>query len=104
MNPIEDGQTAAIVCIEVARGSSPILYAERTEADDPADSGWQFLCGIESEDLAAAQIWALHEVVEVDPSLLTFVGLPVGTALKRSRGSHGWTIERNGSADSKSEP
>jgi hypothetical protein len=92
MTKVKDGQTAAFVCGEVAQGKSPILYAERTEADDPVDSGWQFLCGIESEDISVAQIWALDEVVELDPSLLPYVALPVGTVLTRHTGSDAWII------------
>jgi hypothetical protein len=83
---------AAFVCGEVAQREAPILHAERTEPDDPADSGWQFLCGRESEDIATAQIWALHEVVELEPSLLPYVSLPVGTVLTRHTGSDAWTI------------
>ena len=59
-------QAAAIVCREVAVDHAYILYAERSEPVEEADSGWQFLCGRTTEDPEAAQVWALREVLAHD--------------------------------------
>jgi hypothetical protein len=77
-------KTGAIVCMDVASQDAPILYAERSEALHPADSGWQFTCG--RTDLAhfeSAQIWMLAEVLDKEPSLRFCIEMPVGTRLER---------------------
>jgi hypothetical protein len=82
--------TAAIVCEHVADKRARILCAERSEPEDDADSGWQFMCGAEEEDWKKAQVWALHEVVSLDPTLKRHLDLPSGTILRRSRLSAQW--------------
>jgi len=84
-------KNAAIVCAEVANGE-PILHAERSKPEDPADSGWQFLCGSSSEDSQAAKVWAIHEVLEHEPSLTRFIDLPSGTVLTRPSPKADWKI------------
>jgi hypothetical protein len=86
-------QSAAIVCSEVANNQKPILYAERSEPEDEADSGWQFLCGISTEDWSNAKVWAIHEVLEREPSLEPFVQLPTGTVLSRKSPTDEWQLE-----------
>jgi hypothetical protein len=84
-------QSAAIVCSEVANGA-PILHAERSEPEDQADSGWQFLCGASSENWQIAKVWAVHEVLEREPSLTHFIELPFGTVLSRSSQNTEWKV------------
>ena len=85
-------QAAAIVCEHVARMKMPILHAEKSEPDDDSDSGWQFLCGAEKEDWHKAQVWALHEVLAEDSSLIAFMGKPPGTVLTRSNPNQPWQV------------
>jgi hypothetical protein len=85
-------QSGAIVCSEVANGTKPVLYAERSAPEDEADSGWQFLCGSSSEDWRAAQVWAIHEVLEREPSLERFIESPIGTVLSRKSSADAWEI------------
>jgi hypothetical protein len=87
-------QRGAIVCSDVATHASPILYAERSEPEDEADSGWQFSCGRSSDDWRAAEVWAIHEVLEHDKSLLPLVELPVGTVLSRDSSGDEWHVQR----------
>jgi len=84
-----DNSGIAIVCSHVATQGCPILYAERTEAIDEADSGWQFLCytGVDEED---AKIWSVNEIIELEPSLKDFMNRPVGTTLFRKDGNSPW--------------
>ncbi|HVU08863.1 MAG TPA: DUF2185 domain-containing protein [Verrucomicrobiae bacterium] len=84
-------QSAAIVCFEVANGA-PILRAERSEPQDPADSGWQFLCGISSENWQTAKVWALREVLEREPTLAEFLESPFGTVLIRHSPNMRWKV------------
>jgi hypothetical protein len=81
---------AAIVCAHVATAECPILIADRSEPEDPADSGWQFLCGTKDENWNEAKVWSVGEVVESDPSLASLVNLPIGTRLVRVSAKAPW--------------
>jgi hypothetical protein len=82
--------SAAIVCGHVAAGRLPILLAERSAPEDPADSGWQFLCAVEREDWNEAKVWSLQEIIDTDPSLATLIDLPIGTRLSRATSTADW--------------
>jgi hypothetical protein len=57
----------------------------------PEDSGWQFLCGSShAQDPEAANVWLIYEVLELEPSLSEFIGLPPGTILTRKDAASGW--------------
>jgi hypothetical protein len=85
-------RTAAVVCREVAIDHAPILYAVRSQPVEPADSGWQFLCGAREEDPGEAQVWAVHEVLEYDRSIEPLIEKPPGTVLWRDSASDRWQV------------
>ena len=63
-------QTAAIICIHISYPERPILYATGGVPSEPADRGWQFLCGIEPhDDVSCAKVWLLKEVADLDPTV-----------------------------------
>lgn len=86
-----DNSGAAVVCGHCVSGEYPILYGERSETDDPVDSGWQFLCnsGLE-ERIEEAQIWSLNSILRKEPSLVAFVELPPGTIVWRDNINTAW--------------
>jgi hypothetical protein len=83
---------AAIVCEHVANGC-PILRAVKDEPLEPADSGWQFVCnsGVR-ENEETAKVWAVHEVLEVEPTLAAFIEKPAGTILERKSANASWEM------------
>lgn len=83
----------AVLSKSVAQGKKPILFAERSEAVDDSDSGWQFLAG-QGEFLTPqdAQIWAIDEVIEHDPSIAKYVNMPFGTKLVKGPDQQNWHI------------
>jgi len=87
-----NSRLACIVCAHVARHGKPVLQAQRDEAVDSADSGWQFLCGLNEHLEEGAEIWGLSELLEKDPSLVPFVGHPIGTMLFRTTAKERWSI------------
>ncbi len=88
-----DYNGAAIVCPHVAKPDYPILRAERDEPTMAEDTGWQFLCNTaESESENEAQVWALSEVIEHEPSLAEFVNYPPGTVLVRENQNSQWAV------------
>lgn len=70
------------------------MLAERSEVDDdPIDTGWQFLCGAKSHDkVEDAEVWALDEVLELEPTLKNFMELPFGTRITRKDKSSTWKV------------
>ena len=85
---------AAIVCSHIAKNALPILLAQRDQPADPSDSGWQFLCNSGAqEDERLAQVWAVSEVVERDPTLKAIVGQPPGSKFKRKDGKSPWILD-----------
>lgn len=91
-----DNSGAAIVCEHVAGLGYPILLAEKDEPAFTEDTGWQFLCNtMEVEDQNQAQVWALSEVVDYEPSLADFVDAPVGTNLVRDSADTPWRASRS---------
>jgi hypothetical protein len=94
MNPEDSKEprlnTAAIVCEHVARNGAPILFAEKSQPQDDADSGWQFVCGTEEENWQNAQVWALREMLSLDSSLKPYLEMPWGTVLRRPSVAARW--------------
>jgi len=82
---------AAIVCLHVAKLGYPILLAERDEPTMREDSGWQFLCnsGLPEID-SEAQVWALDEVLALEPSLDAFTDSRPGTVITRKDATSSW--------------
>src|SRR5687768_8412672 len=88
-------ESAAIVCGHIADSDDPtIRHAQRDVPEEPADSGWQFLCGAESEDWAEARVWSVDEVLQIAPDLAQFIDCPPGTVLTRSGPEDAWNCKQ----------
>jgi hypothetical protein len=96
-NPSEskNDSGAVIVCSHVASKNYPILLAERSEPEEAADTGWQFVCnsGLD-ENIESAQVWALDEIVALEPSLKQLLDQPPGTQLIRNDVNSPWQISK----------
>lgn len=78
----------------VLGAEEPLLYAERSEPVDDADSGWQFSAYPRGGGEAAeAQVWALRELLQQEPSLRQFASFPFGTVLMRASVAEDWQVE-----------
>jgi hypothetical protein len=77
------------VCTHIAKLGSPIQKAVRDRPIIPEDSGWQFLCD-GGEEETEAQVWALSEVIELEPTLAEFIDAPDGTVLVRDAKTNTW--------------
>lgn len=79
--------------IITAKANEPLVYAERSEPVDPADSGWQFSSlPLGGEDLADTQIWLVRAILTREPSLQGLIDLPSGTILHRSVAGKEWQV------------
>jgi len=81
--------SAAIVCSHIVIKKMPILMAKRDYPQMEEDSGWQFLC-CSGEEETEAQVWALKEVFEVEPSLKFLIEMPVGSVFRREDCNSQW--------------
>lgn len=89
----KDFSGAAIICVHAASVKHPIMLAERSVPEEPADTGWQFLCSKETHENAEdARIWSLQEIVEFEPSLKGLLNRPPGTTLHRVSPDSPWRI------------
>ena len=75
------------VTAQVLDRTEPILYAVHDE-----DGEWQFL-GSTDGALENAKIIALHEAVELDPSVFELADMPVGWHALRDSPQHPWKRE-----------
>jgi hypothetical protein len=71
------------------------MRAQRDVPGDPADSGWQFLCGAKFEDQHQAQVWAVEDVLAQEPSLASFINQAPGVALSRGVPGGEWAVSRD---------
>jgi len=79
--------------MDIARGGMPVLYAKRSAPVDAADSGWEFSCGRTDEPhFSEAQVWAVSEVLELEPSLEKYMAMEEGAELEREGPSTKWKV------------
>ena len=95
----------AFVCGHVAKSQRPILFAARDEPALPEDTGWQFLCNLpEPEDIQEAQVWSLHEVITLEPSLAAYLNCPAGTVITRNNQVSQWISVGESNCDAREMP
>ena len=81
--------SGAILCKHIAEGNA-IQIATKTEPVCEEDSGWQFLCGCDATDDSEAQIWNLKEVIDLEPSLLSYILSNEECCLVKNSNSKKW--------------
>ena len=83
-----------IICDHIFDGES-ILKAVRDEPIDPVDSGWQFHCNkFDHSQESSAKIISVQELLEIEPSLKTFINATVGTSLEREGPLNAWKVAK----------
>ena len=89
----EADRRGAIICKHAAVERRPILYARRDEPVDPADSGWQFQCGLGvEEDPASFKLLSIEEIVRLEPTLKDHLDAPCGTVMYRRASGQAWSV------------
>src|SRR5260370_37028477 len=78
-------RSAAIICKHVSYPERPMLYAACGVPLELADSGWQFLCSLETRhDFNDAAIWLLEEVAVLDPTVRNILDAEPKMSFERS--------------------
>ncbi len=62
---------AVVVCEHVLADPKCVKCAFRTEAAEPSDSGWQFLCGAKNHTSEEAKVILEDEIKQLIPSVLS---------------------------------
>jgi hypothetical protein len=83
-------QSAAIICEHISYPEHPILRATHDRPEEPEDSGWQFLCGVENHEHSDAAVWALREVAELDPTVRPILDAEPESSFERSTTNTPW--------------
>ena len=87
--PLDQSRNRAVFTTrEVLERKEPILHVTH----DIDDHGWQFM-GLTDGTLENARLIALHEAVELDPSVLELADLQVGWHAVRERPGDPWVRE-----------
>src|SRR5687767_13164836 len=75
----DEAKNAAVITTrQIVNGGQPILFVSH----DVDDGSWQFLAG-GTPSAADAMLVALHEIVELDPSVRELADLPCGWIAER---------------------
>jgi hypothetical protein len=87
--PFDQPPNWAVITLKTVMSREvPILFVSR----DEDDQSWQFLTGeiVRKHDAA---VIALHEIVELDPSVLELANLPPGWIATRRSANAAWEKE-----------
>ena len=78
---------SAIVSRKILDERQPIRFAERLEPSRPADSGWFFSAGTETDeymsDAKNVAVISIHELLKMDGAVEGILSAPVGRAFRR---------------------
>jgi hypothetical protein len=89
--PFADPQNCAVfVTSEVMDQDEPILFATHEDGED----SWSFI-GSSAGTAENGRAIALHEAVELDPSVLQLADLPIGWRARRDSPEDSWIREPN---------
>ena len=86
--PIAVGFGACIASDRILVDGAPVGYCYREESDQPADSGWRFFAGDESQEYADDPnnfaLYDINTVANYDPSITAILEAPTGSAFERN--------------------
>jgi hypothetical protein len=91
----EPVDAAAISCVHVLEGNSPVVYGSHDEHDAP----WLFLCEITGHESKDGRVVCLGCMVERDSSLAQLADLPVGWCAERLTPDGHWVRKRETQAE-----
>lgn len=92
-NNTDISHSAALICSHCASGHLPIRVARRDPPVHEVDTGWQFHCDEHDHTEDTPQVWAIIEIVDLDPSLRDILDKPPKTSLRRETKEAPWTDE-----------
>lgn len=93
---LTDDRRGCIASDRITVGGERVGYMYRDQPADPADSGWRFLAGTESEadmrDNSRHGVYAINTIANYDPDILPLIDSDFGSAFERVAGSNGFSL------------
>jgi hypothetical protein len=87
----EPKTVAVFTTVSIANKILPILKVTH----DEDDGAWQFLDGVSTNSYSNAVVLALHEVVELDNTIVDLADLPLGWSAFRTDKNAPWIRQQN---------
>lgn len=84
-----------VVCGHILRRVHPIRRAVRDEPQDPADSGWQALCGVvdhSADPTPDGGLVSMEDLLRMSPELREWIDAEPPITLERESRSAPWRI------------
>jgi hypothetical protein len=76
----------------------PVRWMYREKPDNPWDSGWRFMSGLESDEYmdqpSNFEIYDVNTIANYDPSIIPFLDADVGSAFEKP-GDHNTFLKAN---------
>ena len=87
MKPLAVGYGGCVATDRITVDGQLVGSMVRDEPQDPADSGWSFMAGTESQDyiddFANAGVYDVNTIANYDPEIVPFLDAPVGSRFVR---------------------
>lgn len=87
IKPLAEGYGGCLATDRITVDGAKVGFMQRDEPHNPADSGWQFTAGDESdaymEDGDNHLVYDVNTIANYDPEIIPFLDAPIGTALMR---------------------
>jgi hypothetical protein len=88
LREVATGLGSCIASDEITVGGKAVGYMYRQEPDNDQDSGWRFFSGSEPQDFADDatnfEIYDVNTIANYDPSIVSLLWAPVGSAYGRN--------------------
>jgi len=91
LRPLAEGHGACIASDKITVDGSPVRFMYREAGVHPADSGWRFLSGLESEpyiqDAANHAFYDCNTIANYDHTIVPYLEAPIGSVFEKPPGA-----------------
>lgn len=99
IRPLVNGYGGCIASKKITDEGFPVRFMYRQQPDNEIDSGWRFLSGFEDDvymnDAANHGAYDVNTIANYDPSIISFLDSPAGTAFERTPESERFVAVRD---------
>ncbi len=91
IKPLTEGRGSCFATDMITVQGKLVNFMYREEPDNALDSGWRFMCGLESQDYmddpSNLAIYDVNTIANYDPSIIPFLDAPANSVFERTPGS-----------------
>ncbi|MFN8389716.1 MAG: DUF2185 domain-containing protein [Bdellovibrionota bacterium] len=85
---IATGHGACIATDKITVDGFPVRFMYREEGEQPGDSGWRFLSGLENDDYMNVVenhgVYDVNTIANYDPTIIPYLDSPVGSVFEKT--------------------